>query len=97
MADIIPIGGTPESDDDGPWLSGEAFCSRCKHEWAAVAPVGTLELQCPACETFFGLFRNPVDPGEDVLRWACGACDGQLFYVTQAGFFCQACGKTQVF
>ena len=33
-----------------PHISGDARCLACKHEWVAVAPIGTIWLECPACK-----------------------------------------------
>lgn len=35
--------------DREPHLSGKARCLACKHEWVAVAPVGVVWMECPAC------------------------------------------------
>ena len=37
-----------------PHLAGEAECTACGHRWAAVAPVGTVHLDCPACDRLQG-------------------------------------------
>lgn len=31
------------------WVSGPVECSICTHEWIAVRPLGTDEVECPNC------------------------------------------------
>lgn len=31
------------------WLSGHVQCGICTHEWIAVRPLGTDDLECPNC------------------------------------------------
>ncbi len=38
-------------------LEGEALCTACGHTWQALAPLGTVALECPACHTMKGLYR----------------------------------------
>lgn len=82
-------------EKEEPHLSGEAICSSCKHEWAAVAPVGTKELQCPNCLTNKGLFANPVSPRGDNF-WECH-CGCNLFFILEDGSQCYECGNIQNF
>ena len=78
-----------------PHMAGDAFCMQCNHTWAAVAPVGTVSLECPACATQKGLFKFPVQTAEPEV-WTCH-CDNQLFNVTPKGIFCPNCGRYQEF
>lgn len=75
-------------------MTGEAFCACCKHEWIAVAPVGTTMLECPGCKTANGLFKYPTIPMVD--RWQCN-CGNDLFYITETGTQCYRCGQEQTF
>lgn len=74
-----------------PTISGVACCSACKHEWAAVAPVGTVFLACPSCHTNKARFVDPVllEPGTERLECQCGC---QLFSVTRNALVCINCG-----
>ncbi len=75
--------------------SGEAFCMQCDHLWTAIAPTGTVELECPNCLTMKGLYRWPHafgDLSQLVRRCDCG---NQLFYLTPEGHLCPNCGKYQ--
>ena len=58
-----------------PHISGQAVCLACRHHWVAVAPVGSVDLQCPSCETMRGLMQYPVGAaeGDNVFQCACGA------------------------
>lgn len=46
--------------DREPHLSGAAVCLACKHEWVAVAPVGTVWMECPACSIERGRYNGAV-------------------------------------
>lgn len=75
-----------------PHASGLAFCMQCKHEWAAVAPMGAVALECPACETQKGRFRFPHRRSGSV--WVCN-CGNDLFHLTPDGTYCPNCGEWQ--
>ena len=49
------MGEIVDLDAKRPHWSGIASCLRCKHEWVAVAPVGTDDLQCPSCGSGSGV------------------------------------------
>lgn len=79
--------------DHRPHISGDAIC-RCGHTWVAVAPVGTIDLECPACRTLRGLFTYPIGLDEPVLVCDCGA---YLFYITEDGTsVCRECARGYV-
>jgi len=44
-------------DDHRPHVTGSVRCHKCKHEWVAVAPEGTMNLECPSC----GAVGNYID------------------------------------
>lgn len=78
----------------GPHLSGTARCLHCKHEWVAVAPVGTLSLVCPSCDLARGAwYRNA---GVDGDYWLCN-CGSEVFAVRLAGILCMCCGVATSF
>lgn len=82
-------------EPDDPHLSGWAQCIECKHRWAAVAPIGTRELECPACGLNKGRFRNVCMPEQTKEIWQC-TCGGDLFVVVKSeGYMCANCGLTQ--
>ena len=66
----------------------------CRHEWQAVAPVGTTWLECPACTLLTGRFVGPVH--KEGLYWMCN-CGNDLFYVTTTGGYCGVCGIETTF
>lgn len=70
--------------------TGEALCIACGHEWTAVAPVGTVWLECPSCKLEKGGFRGACQPDEPVATCGCG---NQLHYVTPTGIHCPNCGN----
>lgn len=67
--------------DYRPHLSGAACCVACGHRWQAVAPAGTVELECPACRTLKGLFRNFCEPHDSTHRYLC-QCGSYAFGIT---------------
>jgi predicted RNA-binding Zn-ribbon protein involved in translation (DUF1610 family) len=75
-----------------PHLVGEAKCLSCNHEWAAVAPIGTVWLECPECGLEKGRLAGTVY--RDEPHWHCN-CGNELFYVTANGYYCPNCGLDQ--
>ena len=75
-----------------PHLSGAAKCLACHHEWQAVAPVGTIWLECPACSLERGRFVRAV--ARDGDHWQCN-CGNDLFRATADGMYCPNCGVWQ--
>lgn len=95
MTNIATFPNKSASQDDGKHLSGPARCIECRHEWEAVAPVGTYELQCPQCSSMKGIFVWSVD--EDGLdRWICH-CGADAFMVLRDAIMCYRCGTEQRF
>lgn len=74
--------------------SGEAFCLHCRHEWIAVATLGTTQLECPECRTMKGKWRFEFKPAPGSLVREC-SCGNQLFYLTPDGHLCANCGTYQ--
>lgn len=85
MADIIDFNSKKAH------LSGIAVCASCHHTWSAVAPVGTIQLQCPACTTMNGIWMNPVGLEPDIKVKTC-SCGGQVFFITKEVYHCIKCG-----
>ena len=78
-------------DDHRPHLSGPCQCVACRHEWVAVAPVGTTVMTCPSCgEHKGGRFSMILPPGDTMD--GCGLC-GNVFFVLKDGvLWCPNCG-----
>lgn len=88
MADVIPLRPEPLV----PHLSGTAQCVSCEHRWEAVAPVGTVELECPVCHLNTGRYRNLVGGAPGQEEWTCD-CGCTLFVcIKGAGLMCARCG-----
>jgi hypothetical protein len=83
-------------DGDGPHIAGLAVCTACKAEWAAVAPAGTVWLECGDCGTERATWKYHCEPTEGEKIWMCN-CESFLFYCTPTGVFCYACGAEQNF
>ncbi len=78
--------------DREPHLSGEAVCLACEHKWVAVAPVGTVWMECPSCSLERGRYLGAVNVGGE--HWRCH-CGNDLFRVTKSGMYCPNCGEWQ--
>ena len=74
---------------------GPAHCRECNHKWEALAPEGTVKLECPECHTLKGVFDYGISPGKGVI-WEC-ACGNDLFCITPDGMYCWRCGKEPIF
>lgn len=79
-----------------PHMSGKAHCIACDHQWMAVAPVGTVFLECPSCHTEKGRFIGACSPDEGTEVRECN-CGNQLFYLTREGHMCANCGIYQFY
>lgn len=88
MSAVVSLAAARE--ERTPHLEGRAECAGCRHEWHAVAPVGTFVLSCPSCRTDKGFFANAVLRGEQA--WVCN-CGSQLFRIAPTvGPYCVNCG-----
>lgn len=79
-----------------PHWSGPCVCLGCRHEWEAIAPVGShVGLECPACELPKGVVKYPFGPieGDYALVCDCG-CEALTAYKRAGHFYvkCMACG-----
>lgn len=78
-----------------PHMAGQAKCFGCGHEWAAVAPVGVWQLECPSCEAMKGVYRYPVGAEAGDLSFVCNCGCEALTAYQRAGLFylrCMSCG-----
>lgn len=75
-------------------MTGDAFCIGCDYQWVAVAPVGTVQLECPGCRSMKGIWKFCCKPEPDLLVRECN-CGNQLFYLTPEGHCCANCGTYQ--
>jgi hypothetical protein len=74
-----------------PHMTGGARCQACGHEWIAVAPVGTHELDCPDCHATKGYMLASVMRGEQSWQCNCG-CD--VFRISpDVGPYCVNCAE----
>jgi hypothetical protein len=78
-------------EEHAPHMTGKALCLGCKNTWVAVAPIGTVELQCSNCELPKGRFLNLVEDKD--MHWTCN-CGNQFFHITQKRIYCVNCGET---
>lgn len=79
-----------------PHMTGPAQCLSCKHEWTAVAPVGTVALDCPACGGHKGQFEYLVDAPEDSAFFQCHCGNSLYRHIRrpdgQTHWMCVGCG-----
>lgn len=87
LAEVVSLAEWRE--EHTPHLSGKAVCLSCKHRWVAVAPAGSLWLECPKCRHDWGRYVEHVQ--REGPHWHC-ACGNDLFYVTPEGSYCPMCG-----
>lgn len=66
----------------------------CGHVWRGVAPVGTVNMECPKCGDHKGHWRFEFSPEEGDMVREC-QCGQQLFYITPEGHMCANCGTYQ--
>ena len=92
MAEILSLAAARE--ERAPHLSGRAMCLGCRHAWQAVAPVGTVILDCPKCGLEKGRYVGLVET--DTPRWTCD-CGNDLFHITTNDIYCVGCGIKQKF
>jgi len=78
-----------ESERYDPHIGGECHCIGCGHEWTGIAPVGTIQLQCPKCNCYKGHFKYLVLREGPHLTCDCG---NDLLHVMQEGMYCPNCG-----
>ena len=88
MADVLQFKRPPAKD---PHRQGLARCIGCGHGWEAVAPAGTIALECPLCGSSKGRFLEVVGLPVGTRRWVC-ACENELFYVLERTMICANCG-----
>ncbi len=88
-AEIVSLAAARE--ERTPHMQGEARCAACGHEWQAVAPVGTHEMECPACGSIKGHMVNSVMRGSERFVCNCG-CD--VFRISREhGPYCVNCAE----
>lgn len=88
MSDVIDL--SKARDARNPHLAGEAKCIDCQHVWSAVAPIGTVWLDCPSCASLKGRFTGAVL--RDGKHLAC-ECDNDMFYIRGGIAYCARCGE----
>lgn len=98
MSNVVAFPDRKGQPGDGSeteqWASGDAKCLACRHEWPAVAPLGTTALECPECGTHRGVYKYPFVRGygdPDRPHYTC-SCGNDLFGVTPRGIYCPQCG-----
>jgi hypothetical protein len=81
-----------------PEMEGTAKCIGCQHEWEAVAPLGTAQLECPSCRTMKGMWKHPFAARDGDLEFRCLCGSEALTAYQRHGKFwlrCMNCGTDQ--
>lgn len=83
-----------------PHWAGPAICIGCRHEWQAVAPLGSYTaLECPQCRFPKGVNKWPFGSAEGDAEFRCNCgCEAMTVYRRKDGRFftrCMACGADQ--
>lgn len=76
------------------WLSGQARCMSCSHEWVAVAKAGTVWVECPNCRAVKGYLMFACQPEDGAEIWHC-RCGAEVLYATPKALRCCNCGTVQ--
>lgn len=80
-----------------PHWTGTARCVGCQHEWTAVAPIGTLWVDCPSCGLPKGTPKHPFGAEDGDLLLSCVPCGGETLtaYKRDGKFWvkCMGCGN----
>ena len=84
-------------DSGRPKLRGAALCLCCSHQWDAVADIGSVELKCPECNTWKGVFEGMTAP-DTVVECVCGNQHFYLHYYDSSNYcgICAKCGLREV-
>lgn len=98
---VVPLHHKIANDDSESGavrhIAVPAVCLACRHKWSAVAPAGTVALECPACGTNRGVSAEHVLPGDGAI-WQCGCgCHAFSYSAKYRGWLCLSCGREQVF
>lgn len=88
MANVIDFSAAKAERQ--PHSAGNARCLDCKHEWEAIAPVGVIWMECPACSLVRGRFIGQHE--RQGSEWICH-CGNDLFHITPQGPYCPNCGE----
>jgi hypothetical protein len=79
-----------------PHWAGTCKCVGCGHEWDAVAPLGTLQLECPSCTLPKGYPKHPFGAAPGDAVFVCNHCDSEALtaYLREGRFhiICMGCG-----
>lgn len=77
--------------ENKPHIAGAAKCLDCAYEWVAVSPAGTVDIECPKCETLRGVYYTPIPPDESECIFTCD-CKNDVFFVSPDYISCSKCG-----
>lgn len=83
-------------EERSPHYCGQAVCLQCRHEWEAVAPAGTTEMECPECSLLRGVWKYNFGPDEGDQYLICDCGNDHLSAYRRKGQVwvkCMACGS----
>lgn len=92
MNKVIPFQPKDSNKQTIQTITGLARCQYCQHEWVAVVPPGTQDLECPECNSMKGLLVHSAIVLDEPM-WACH-CGCEAFRITPTRLICYNCGET---
>ncbi len=81
MGDVVSL------DEHRRHTQGTAHCLECDHEWLAIAPDDTINLECPKCGMCRGEFMGMAYT--ELMHCMCGEF---VFFIDIHGAYCAHCG-----
>ena len=94
-AQIIPFQPRAEEPEGRHW-TGPAKCVGCGHRWVAVAPVGTVWLDCPSCLSPKGHAHHAFAAPDGAAVLVCNTCPSEALeayiHAGRAYVMCMGCG-----
>lgn len=88
MSNVVGFPGRKNST--GAHITGPCVCVGCGHQWQGVAPVGTIDLECPACGALKGIWTLLIRLDEEHFYCPCG---NHFLHIIRSGAYCPNCGR----
>tara|TARA_Y100000815_G_C13263217_1_gene470132 strand:- start:118 stop:429 length:312 start_codon:yes stop_codon:yes gene_type:complete len=89
MSNVVSLATARE--ERSAHVCGTAKCLQCRHEWEAVAPVGTIDLECPECSLPRGIWKYNFGPMEGDQMLVCDCGNDALSAYLRHGKMCVKC------
>ena len=76
-------------------VEGNVLCMACDATWVAIAPVGTILMECPHCNLKKAIWMSPILPQDEPMI-QCGTCRNIFLIVGINNVYCPNCGEVVV-